>query len=278
MVVTYKPFGRLGNRLFLFAHLIAFSDFHHVGIRNYAFLEYSVDFPHWINSKSCEYPELPVAQKMRRRSLPLLRVARGLHMVPQVKFWDERDIVFDEDDSDDPRVRQMVEFRIVMFEGWKFRSHQQIRKSMPVIRNTFEPTSVTRGKVNKTLTEARQRGEKVVGVHVRWDDYRGTERYFALEQYRKKMREISVDLKPEKVAYFICSDESIAESDFPSGCLISRNEPPVVDLYTLGACDYILGPASTFSGWASFYGEKPLIVMRKDGGTANVEMASIVRW
>jgi len=30
------------------------------------------------------------------------------------------------------------------------------------------------------------------------------------------------------------------------------------DLYALAKCDYILGPLSSYSQWASFYGNKPL--------------------
>ncbi|MCW3058345.1 MAG: hypothetical protein JWQ02_166, partial [Capsulimonas sp.] len=29
-------------------------------------------------------------------------------------------------------------------------------------------------------------------------------------------------------------------------------------MYSLSECDYILGPPSTFTAWASFYGQKPL--------------------
>jgi len=32
----------------------------------------------------------------------------------------------------------------------------------------------------------------------------------------------------------------------------------IEDLYTLASCDYIIGPPSTFTMWASFYGRVPL--------------------
>jgi hypothetical protein len=31
----------------------------------------------------------------------------------------------------------------------------------------------------------------------------------------------------------------------------------IEDLYALASCDYIIGPPSTFSQWASFYGNVP---------------------
>ena len=32
----------------------------------------------------------------------------------------------------------------------------------------------------------------------------------------------------------------------------------MIDLYGLAACDYIIGPPSTYSHWASFWGKGPL--------------------
>jgi hypothetical protein len=39
----------------------------------------------------------------------------------------------------------------------------------------------------------------------------------------------------------------------------------VEDLYSLARCDYLLGPPSTFSLWASFYGNVPLHQMASAG-------------
>jgi hypothetical protein len=36
----------------------------------------------------------------------------------------------------------------------------------------------------------------------------------------------------------------------------------VGDLFALAECDYVLGPLSTFSQWASFHGNKPLLQLR----------------
>jgi hypothetical protein len=36
----------------------------------------------------------------------------------------------------------------------------------------------------------------------------------------------------------------------------------VGDLYALARCDYIMGPPSTYTQWASFYGNQPLYHLR----------------
>ncbi|MEA5612883.1 hypothetical protein VB671_09130 [Nodularia spumigena UHCC 0040] len=42
------------------------------------------------------------------------------------------------------------------------------------------------------------------------------------------------------------------------------DDSPVIDLYTLSKCDYIVGPVSTFSEWAAFYGNKLLYHLSSD--------------
>ena len=38
---------------------------------------------------------------------------------------------------------------------------------------------------------------------------------------------------------------------------------PVEDMYSLSKCDYIIGPYSSFSAWASFYGEVPYCMLER---------------
>ncbi|HAX17707.1 MAG TPA: hypothetical protein DCY00_03825 [Actinobacteria bacterium] len=43
-----------------------------------------------------------------------------------------------------------------------------------------------------------------------------------------------------------------------TNCIYNSQNHFIEDLYSLALCDYIFGPPSTFSMWASFYGEVPL--------------------
>jgi hypothetical protein len=59
-------------------------------------------------------------------------------------------------------------------------------------------------------------------------------------------------------------------SEFPGLPVAIGTTPAVVDLYSLAGCDYILGPPSTFSQWASFYGNKPMLHL--SGGDQKIEL------
>jgi hypothetical protein len=262
VIASFKKFGRLGNRLFLAAHLVAFSRYGKVPVALKFFSQYRDTFPYFKNDPTCMFP---AEQRHVQRNLSLLsmRTAGYAHLVPTVRFWDERDVVFDGKDCADPRVQRMLSSRCVIFEGWRFRSLATIRGIMPEIRRVFAPDNRAIETAQRSITRARESCDLTVGVHIRWEDYRGTPQFFDLPEYLESMKEIENILSPAKVGFVVCSPEKLTAESFPRNSLICEGRRSVDDLYTLAECNYLIGPASTFSGWASFFGGIPLFMMRK---------------
>jgi hypothetical protein len=75
------------------------------------------------------------------------------------------------------------------------------------------------------------------------------------------MHELAEQFPGHKVAFLVCSDEPRHEQEFPGLAVGFGPDSPVGDLYALAQCDCIFGPISTFSQWASFYGNKPLFLL-----------------
>ena len=109
----------------------------------------------------------------------------------------------------------------------------------------------------------------MIGVHIRRGDYKrfeGGKWFYTPEQYYEKMKELSAlkMFEGKKIAYVICTNEKNisfpAEGNFT---IFNERRHFVEDLYLLSKCDYIMGPPSTFSGWASFYGEVPLYMLKE---------------
>lgn len=278
MVVTFNRFGRLANRLFLFSHLIAFAEKAGVVLVNLSFDEYAGYFG--IHEKASTNPYVPAAVEKHSGlgSVKLLRLGASLGIVPTVRFWDDRDIVFDGEDKDDPRIRMMRNSRRIVFEGWKFRSHFHILNIMPLLRSKFLPCERIRQSVSERMREARNRGDIVVGVHIRWEDYRGTSNYFESSEYVDRMKHITSLLRPAKMCFLLCSSEKLRQQDFPAECFVPKAAEAVEDLYSLALCDFLVGPASTFSRWASFYGGKPLFTIRHDQPINDLAQAEVVQW
>lgn len=107
---------------------------------------------------------------------------------------------------------------------------------------------------------------KRIGVHIRHGDYITWRRgrfFFDFETMALKARELADRLFPDSEIEFAVASNVRAE-EF---CKINKrsiyypNNSPLDDLGLLASCDVILGPPSTFSMWASFYGNVPLVFL-----------------
>jgi hypothetical protein len=83
--------------------------------------------------------------------------------------------------------------------------------------------------------------------------------FFALENYERWMREAAALHAGRRVGFLVCSNESVSPLLNLQGLKVIRGPgSAVADLYTLAACDQLMGPPSTFSLWASYWGGAPL--------------------
>lgn len=154
---------------------------------------------------------------------------------------------------------------IVFSPGFKCRDDKAfIDKHQEELRNLFSPTDSVRQTVTNFVEDLRSDNSIIVGVHVRRGDYRtylGGKYFFDDSVYCSFMKQLS-EMFAQKgliTKFVICSNENV-DLEFFKGLNVYRKEGSsfIVDLYTLADCDCILGPPSTYSQWASFYGQKPL--------------------
>jgi len=108
----------------------------------------------------------------------------------------------------------------------------------------------------------RAKFEIIIGVHIRYGDYKiwnEGKYYYSLGQYHLLMLNIKRIFLNRSITFFISSNEVIDLSVFKDcNCFNIPDSTSTKDLYGLGICNYIIGPPSTFSGWASYYGNTPL--------------------
>lgn len=107
---------------------------------------------------------------------------------------------------------------------------------------------------------------KIVGVHIRQEDYKnwmGGKYYFETAVFKSKMEETSALFLNEKVTFIIFTNGNLQEKDLASDQyqLIFSDNSAIVDLILMSKCDFIIGPPSTFSGYASFMGKAPKYIM-----------------
>lgn len=104
--------------------------------------------------------------------------------------------------------------------------------------------------------------ELLIGIHIRRGDYRTFENgkyFYSLEQYNDLMNRIRKLFSDRNVKFFLASNEKIDYRIFEKHEIVKlTNSDALRDLIGLSKCDYICGPQSTYSAWASLYQNTPL--------------------
>jgi hypothetical protein len=271
--------GRLANRLILFANFIALAEEQGHRLINFTFHSYAGLFEATRRNIYCRYP----VPKRRSWMDVVPGVAAGIrktrvlyHLTRYTSLLNERFPIFGNAAItlreleghpitflDGPELQEKIRpAKIVFVYDWRFRAPDLVRKHGDKIRAYFRPIEEYEQASRQAVERLRQKADVVVGVHVRLGDnwkWRGGRYYFPVSQHVVWMRELAGRFPERKVSFLVCSDEPRNEAEFPGLSVGLGPGSAVGDLYALARCDYIMGPPSTYTQWASFYGEKPLL-------------------
>lgn len=276
LVVSLRT-GRLANRLVLFANVIGFAAEHGHRVANVAFHSFAHLFENTSRDIYCRYP-VP-----RHRSVldvipgaaPAIRKARIFyHVIRRISELNghcpilgrsaitirevPRQIIL----LDSPEAQtRIADPRVVFVHGWWIRAPESVRRRAKMIREYFEPIPEVEHPAREAVARLRQQADIVAGVHIRQGDYRrwrNGQYFFPVSRYAAWMREFTEQFPGKKTAFLVCSDEPREPGEFAGLTVGFGPGFPAGDLFALARCDYVFGPYSTFSQWASFHGEKPL--------------------
>lgn len=280
MLVIARNYGQLGNRLFLYSHLIAAAREHNVLLSNVCFAEYAEFFTGTCGDLWCRYPKQPGTRAPRRitrnitakvvsRSVRLLakinRLLGRFGIVPSLAKVVQLQGTSQHVDLNSAGIREELQhFRYWFAQGWLFRSERLFEKHQAAIREHFRLIPPHAEVVNREIARLRQESDVVVGIHVRAGDYATWDNgkyYYSPEDYANVMRGIANQVPDRRVTFLVCSNSHLNHADF-SGLNVHFGPGHLVqDMYLLAETDLIVGPPSTYSGWASFYRNVPLAVL-----------------
>ena len=149
----------------------------------------------------------------------------------------------------------------LFIQGFGFSNRSGCRRHVDSIRDYFRPVAAHEKRVDEVVASARNEGEALVGVHVRRGDYasyRGGEYFFQDRQYREWMLQMERFLAPRTTVFMVCSNESLDPALFDNLRVARGPGHLVEDMYALARCDYLIGPPSSYTLWASYYGGVPV--------------------
>ncbi len=149
--------------------------------------------------------------------------------------------------------------------NWYFCNKEAVAKHRDKIVSYLRVKSAHCVRPNEIISRARFDCAAVVGVHMRRGDYREAmpDLYFDDATYLRFMKEFETT-HGGHVRFVLVSNEPIDLVYFKGNGIdaVDATGTPQEDIVTLSLCDYIMGPASTFSGWAAYYGDKPRLSLR----------------
>jgi hypothetical protein len=275
VVVIAKRYGRLANRMFLFAHLIGAAAERGFTVLDPAFVGQARYFPATARALVPRFPErgrtvppfpggraaVYVAVKAAAMSLRRLRSVGeigAIRLAPGQRL-----------DLDDPAfLDALARYRVVVIEGWRFRDPAGCDRHRDVIRRFFTPFEHHLRVAREAVETARRADRLLVGVHVRRADYRQFKdgRFlYSHRQYGALMRGVQEAFPEREASFLVCSDEPVPGEAFRGFDVHLGPGHELHDLYALAGCDLLLGPPSTYTGWASYYGDVPVYQVHDPG-------------
>jgi hypothetical protein len=251
---------------------LAFAIEHELTLANTSFRQYAPHFETTSRDLLCRYPprSSPLARSKRARQA-LFAVSRVVLKVAgrcPTLFGRMGVATLDPDDArydlGNPRLLELARRAWLIFtSGWGFGGEFYLLKHAQAVKDFFRPLPRIRTNVDTLTDRARERSDVLVGIHLRQGDYRhylGGRRFYPTAAYAKLMFDVR-GLFDGRVGFLVCSNEPQDRSRFDGLDVTFGSGHLIEDLYSLARCDYILGPESSYSLWASFYGDTPRYVV-----------------
>jgi hypothetical protein len=151
--------------------------------------------------------------------------------------------------------------RSLWVRGWLYRESTFTTRERAEIKRYFAPVPEIADRVRQFVNRHREPGVALVGVHLRRGDYRSWlsgRYYYDDREMANVMIRLRSSLPQRRLRFMLVSNEPVDAALYHGIDIVRGPGDALADLYSLASCDLILGPPSTYTTWASFYGDAPL--------------------
>ncbi|MGY3051974.1 hypothetical protein ACVWYG_000161 [Pedobacter sp. UYEF25] len=282
MVIINSQNAQLCNRLFGFSSFIANSLTYNYRLVNIGFHKY---LPYFEATKNNDFDGYPISVK--RSFSPKLDyfysnlfknwfsfTHRKFGITPTIrKFYHttfSNDLIPEIFDLNNPDFITDAQHKNILVQGWMFRDLSGLRKQRETICKFFTPVEPYRTEVDTIASAMKTMADVLIGVHIRRGDYKefiGGKWFYSDENYAGWMKVLKSKYAAigKTCVFLIASNDVVDISKFSGLDVFCESRHFIVDLYLLAKCDAIIGPPSTYSQWAAFYGDKPLTMLLESG-------------
>ena len=257
--------GRLGNRLYLFIHVLAMAMEHGFHVCNLTLQPHASWFENLSRNSWCRYPA-------PAHGYPLHRWARGFRAAVEWLANRQRKgrgngfagfytIALDLQENfamDSPAFLQICrKYHCVILFGWFFRADSLLERHQDEIRRFLRLRKGMDQALECELEKGRQENDWQIALHIRQGDFKtwqGGKCYLPPEVFARHAWRIKTAHSNKKIQFWVCSDEPVDLSAFPPGTQNSPGQTLREDLRIMTSCEFILGGSSTLARAAAFLG------------------------
>jgi hypothetical protein len=261
MVILTSPYGQISNNFFQHIHLDSFCK------------EKGIDFYNpFLRKVYSDYPGLRINwhQEIMNSIIPVFKDIRLLSLFKTEHF-----------DIDNPGNHAVIlKSRLLLCDGWFFRSFDTTIKYRSYYQNLFNPNIDKEG-LKVTYLQKTSSDQLIIGVHIRRCDYKYHTNgiyYYNDSTFIDKIKQLINYLETNNYRLLLFSDDQTLnikefEMNFKDVAISRGSE--TVDHFLMSKCDYIIGPPSTFSLWASYIGETPFYHIKSADDLISLDKFSI---
>jgi len=241
MIIISEPYGDHSNRLFQAVHYEAYCLDRGIGFMNVTF-----------EDMTRHYPALKSGMSSRAASQAVKLLVKSRLAVTRKDLKVKSDL-------DQAHTK-----RLTFVGGFDFRVHDLTEKYQDyfIEKYSIAKSMVENNMLTREIAKWKSAGIAVVGVHLRRGDYqrfKGGKYFYSDSVYERIM--LSIEKLTSKggglTKFVLFSNENFSIA--PGGNLdytFSRNDW-LTDHHLMSQCDYLVGPPSTFTLWASYIGKVP---------------------
>jgi hypothetical protein len=247
IIMLAQSHGRLGNRIWTLANLLA----------------YAIEKRLSLLAPPSDQIKAPVCLEGWAGKLAMLgyRLNLKLPLFPTLLLKEGELLDLDHDADFEGLARSR---HILFLSGFYFAAPASLLCHRQEIVTTLAPPAEVLHSVRRAMDRCSPRADVQVGVHMRRTDYRvfcDGILFYTDAEFCVVMQHLAERLRPQTVCFHLVSDEPIDPTAFGELNTEIHRGSPLEDMYLLASCDYIIGPNSSFSQWASFWGAVPLHVL-----------------
>jgi hypothetical protein len=141
--------------------------------------------------------------------------------------------------------------------GWFFRADSYLERHQKAIRSFLRLKEGLDPELEARLKAGSQENDWQIVLHIRQGDFRtweGGRHYIPPSVFARHAERIRAANPEKKIQFWVCSDEPVDVSLFPSGTQTSFGQTLRQDLRIMTSCAYILAGPSTLARSAAFLG------------------------